>query len=106
MLSMRLIHYSADPLTEVRSVDLKERGAGAYKPRGLWVSVEGDDDWLNWCKSESYGAPEKFAHATEVLLRESANVLRLTTPLEIDDFTRLFGYAKGDALRRWERGID
>jgi hypothetical protein len=51
--SPRLIHYSSTSLNEIRSVSqfknfpnkkLNSRNSGP-KPSGLWVSVEGEDDW-------------------------------------------------------------
>lgn len=73
---MRLIHYSASPLIEVHSVS-QGVGKGATrgtKPNGLWVSVEGDDDWPSWCRSENF-ALNSLANETEVVLRPDAQVL-------------------------------
>jgi hypothetical protein len=66
-----------------------ENNVGAYKTPGLWVSVEGDDDWLAWCKAESWGL-RSLACATEVILIENANVLHLNGANAIDEFTAKF----------------
>ena len=55
----RLLHYSSKPITAVYSVS---QGPGLEhhrydKPRGLWLSVEGEDDWRSWCEAESLGNP-------------------------------------------------
>lgn len=86
---MRLIHYSKKPLTKVLSRLHKEDGAGAYKTPGLWVSVEGEDDWPAWCKSEQWGL-ETFGYTTEVILAPENTVLRLKSVKEIDAFTQKY----------------
>ena len=40
MTDTRFIHYSAQPLTEVRSVEQDAKLANIGKPRGLWFSAE------------------------------------------------------------------
>ena len=40
----RLLHYSYLPIEQLRSVEQVTPNDG-MKPRGLWVSVEGPDDW-------------------------------------------------------------
>lgn len=90
----RLIHYSRQPLEGVNDGGLIEMKAQPLqphaKPAGLWVSVEGEDDWLSWCRAERF-APDRFGHATLVELEEGPNVLRLATAGAIDDFTEEFG---------------
>lgn len=97
----RLIHYSSAPLLGLRSVDQSGPGAGCYKPRGLWLSVEGDDDWPNWCKSENFGAG--FECATEIVLEPQHRVLWLRTAYEIDAFTWEFGGGPRHAPIDWPR---
>jgi hypothetical protein len=86
---MRLIHYSEKPLVEVYSRPHTKNGAGCCKTPGLWVSVEGADDWVAWCRAESWGV-ESFKYATEVVLAPSANVLHLSGEKDIDDFSDRF----------------
>lgn len=58
------------------------------KPDGLWVSVKGDDDWLEWCRIEEFGDHGKMRDVEHtVALTCTANVLMLTNPFEIRDFT-------------------
>jgi len=88
----RLIHYADKPLTAVHSV--QQGGADDYrpfKPKGLWVSVEGDDDWPSWCKSEGF-ALEKLACATEVVLRDAASILWIKDADELDRFSEEYAY--------------
>lgn len=82
----RLIHYSKTHLSAVHSVPIEkqdERGAGLFKPRGLWVSVEGKADWAEWCRAENFGCLDC---ATEVVLAPEANVLRLKGADDLDRF--------------------
>lgn len=85
---MRLLHYSAKPLSRLRSVTFaaqRKHEGGVFKPVGLWVSVEGDDDWLAWCKAENWGT-DRLSYVTEIKLPDTAHVLRLTNSAEIDRF--------------------
>lgn len=96
-MTRRLIHYSINPLKEIRSV---RQPPGPYyfhvKPHGLWVSVEGDDDWLSWCQGERWGL-ESLKCATEIVLKKDASLLRLTSAKEICDFEDKFkGKKEGD----------
>lgn len=90
----RLIHYSTEPLTCVHSCQQLPSGgreSAYWKPRGLWVSVEGENDWKQWCESEQFSL-DRFAHATQIILAPTANILRLTTPQELRDFSREHGF--------------
>lgn len=84
----RLIHYSTSYLSEVRSCRQDPR-RNIGKPNGLWVSVEGEDDWANWCKDNDFGCLD---YATEVVLRQSANVLRLSSACDLDEFHAKHSY--------------
>lgn len=99
---MRLIHYSKKPLVRVRSMKHTDNGCGAYKTPGLWVSVEGDGDWLAWCKAESRSL-DAMACATEVILADDANVHHISGAACIDAFTAKF---KVKNRPDWDRGID
>lgn len=84
----RLVHFSPSPLGAIRSVD--QLPEPHMKPKGLWVSVEGDGNgWLDWCKAEHFEL-ERWTHAHEITLRDGALVLWLKGPYAIDDFTRKF----------------
>lgn len=82
---MRLLHYSNAQLSEIRSV--KQADNWLFKPRGLWVSVEGKDDWASWCRAEDFRLGS-IAH--EVELSPSANILRITDADGIDNLTDEF----------------
>jgi hypothetical protein len=93
---MKLIHYSNQHLTEVQDqhhqtrCDGGMRGDRAMKPVGLWVSVEGENDWPSWCKAEGF-ALEALTHPTEIVLRPDANVLCLNGEQDIRAFHAEYG---------------
>lgn len=82
----RLVHYSAKPISgPVWSVD--QVMVPDMKPRGFWVSVEGNNDgWKEWCESENYNL-RSLQHIHEIKLRDDAEILWLRTAADIDRFT-------------------
>lgn len=87
----RLSHYSNEPVVTVRSVEQGWRYGmpSVYeKPSGLWVSVDGEDDWTAWCKSE------RFAIGTihhRVWLAPGANLLWCDCANDLDCLTERYG---------------
>lgn len=85
---LRLRHYSAEPLGEIRSVS--QVGRNLRKPGGLWVSVHNArNNWPQWCKSEDYGLAS-LANEHEIILADTANVCWLKNAKEIDKFTKQY----------------
>jgi hypothetical protein len=81
---MRLVHYSAQPISCVRSVEQSSKLD--MKPRGLWVSDDAcEDNWRTWCETENFSLGN-LVYAHDVMLAESANILRLSGALDIDAF--------------------
>jgi hypothetical protein len=95
---MNLLHHSRVPLkTEELFSKVQSSDIGKFnKPRGLWVSVQGDDDWQSWCRSESFSIGNLTHH---VKLAESANILIIDTAEGLDEFTQRYG-----AERPWGDG--
>jgi hypothetical protein len=84
---MRLIHYSKTPVNALRPVspDVEPNG----KPVGLWVSVEGESDWKEWCEAEQFHL-DALAFAHEVTLKPDAKILIVPTAFDLDVFTEAF----------------
>jgi len=82
---VRLLHHSDKPLGLIRSSD--QRNRCHWKPEGLWVSVEGADDWRTWCEAENY-ALDCFEFTHEITLSHAARILRLTSEEEVRSFGR------------------
>lgn len=82
----RLLHYGKQHVTAVYSIPIEEQSKhrdGLHKPRGLWVSVEGEMDWKEWCEAENFGCLDCV---TEIILRPTATILRLSGAYDIDAF--------------------
>lgn len=58
---------------------------GAYKPRGFWVSVQGEHDWPDWCYDEGWKL-DSLKHAYRVALKPTACVLVINTLAGLDKF--------------------
>ena len=87
---MRLIHYSENPLGELRNMDQMPPQHYFDKPKGLWVSAEGEGDWLEWCRDNSFGETRlQFENVIE--LHPDARILRLQQAVEMLQFTADYG---------------
>jgi hypothetical protein len=67
------------------------RPHAAFKPHGLWLSVEDDPDdtWWAWCVTNEFHLTG-LAHRTEVVLVPDDTVLHLATVAEIRRFSQEF----------------
>ena len=92
-MSGRLLHYTDNPITAVESRDQRTDRARhrGDKPNGLWVSVEGEDDWRSWCEAESFSDPSKQL-CYEVILSPTAKILRITTEGDLLSFSHHCGF--------------
>ena len=82
---MKYTHWAAGPVT-LDKTRTYEQNADNVKPKGLWLSVDGD--WERWCEDEGYREKGKgVEHVVEVDL---ARVLHLSDARAIDIFTRRY----------------
>lgn len=91
-----LVHYGALRIGKLRSFSQvmtteEERKIGRMKPRGLWLSVRGQYDWVWWSEGEQFRL-YNFRYGTRIILKPDANVLHLKTGEELDEFTAEYGY--------------
>lgn len=87
---MNLIHYSPRLLSKATLIS-KEQDENSYlfgKPRGLWVSVQGEYDWAEWCQGEGFSISPM---AYQIKLKKDAEILYLTSPAEMEEFQEKFG---------------
>jgi hypothetical protein len=95
---MQLLHYSNAHIDAVLSTEQTLERDGGWKPRGLWVTVPGEDDWPSWCRSEDFRT-DHITHATEVILRHDANLLHLSSSEGLrvfhNKYSRMPTYAEG-----------
>lgn len=88
---MKLLHYSSEPFR----FDLNRKYSvnDHWKPTGLWLSVEGDADWREWCEGIEFNL-ENLKCVAEVMLKPDANVLLIDTTEKFDTFHSQFGTSK------------
>lgn len=86
---MRLLHYSNAYLTKVENRRFTRTKADGSKPAGLWVSVEGPDDWKTWCEDKNFDL-DHLTHVTEVVLAANAKIKRIQTSAAFMAFHREF----------------
>lgn len=96
---MRLLHYSQTPLIAVRST--AQLPSAQHKPRGLWVSIEGENDWRSWCEGESFNL-SGLDHTAEIRLRGDARILHIAGASALDAFTAEYGDSHE---KQWRRAI-
>lgn len=85
---MILSHYS---YAEGIAPESRDQDENPYsKPRGFWVSVDGEDDWPSWCASEEF-RDTGAQHHHRVTLADGARVLVVDSVSALDDFTERYG---------------
>lgn len=101
---MKLSHYDYHPIqwNPDHAYDVSQRG-GYGKPHGFWVSVDGEDDWAEWCLREGF-CPEALAARHEVILASDANVAMITTPQGINEFHATYAYEDEVSLHMRDSG--
>lgn len=102
----RLSHFSKKPLGTIKSKEQPGEQPGwasQHKPFGLWVSVDGEDDWAAWCEAESFG----IGHLRyRIDLRDPGALLWITDELELLAFTERYdkphSFSNGHRSRKGE----
>ena len=89
---MRLYHYSAEPwVFDPQRVYSQDRvDQLPMKPRGLWLSVESNDEdsfgWRDWCEREAFRLPD-LTHRVELVVQPDVHVLHLDSSAALLAFT-------------------
>lgn len=99
---MRLIHFSATPVTEVYAVqqEVKHPRDFGPKPKGLWVSDEDEYGWREWCEDNQFGE-DRMTCAHLVELADDARAMTLTSAEDIDRFTDQYGHERDGGHYYW-----
>lgn len=84
-------HFSHRPIGDLRDIPQLGDVLGD-KPSGLWISPPGEDSWESWCRSEWAGGLGALKY--EVELAPDANILRVSSYQEIEDFNVAWGEMK------------
>lgn len=84
---MELSHFSYKPIDALYSVEQDARDNRYWndKPRGFWVSVDGKNDWEEWCNAENFGKMHK-TYQYRVELAPDANILHISNEDEFMAF--------------------
>lgn len=96
MSDLLLSHYSDNLALCPESKPQRDQTCGGRydKPDGLWVSVDGEDDWPSWCKSEDYRDPDR-QNQYRIHLAPDANILYLRTVGDLLSFSSRYPAAIG-----------
>jgi hypothetical protein len=123
---MRFEHYKDHPIESFDRREYPQAVTPYGKPKGVWVSAAGEDDWPSWCRSERFGVDRlEYRHLIEL---DTRRMKIIESVAELDRFDALWGvaYSLGDmpfhcinwpevakeftgiviAPYRWERRMD
>lgn len=101
--ALTLDHFAETAIVLDRTLVYEQATPHTYgKPRGIWVSVRGEDDWPSWCQSEGFHLVG-LTTRHDVVLHPDANILLLSTSIELRAFTDEFGIreAKSYGSHSW-----
>lgn len=86
-MSETLKHYARGDFAGLdRDYDYSRRRVRDDKPTGFWVSVQGPDDWYEWCTREEFCVSD-LSNEYDVTLAPGANVLRIDNLGDLEDLT-------------------
>lgn len=77
-------HYS--PLDKLELFSTHNILKRAMKPFGLWLSVDGEDGWPEWCVSENFRL-DTLKHRYAIKLRADGKIKYITNPTELEQFS-------------------
>ena len=94
-------HFSNEPV--IRHIYSTPQIVSDYrscyeKPRGFWISVDGECDWENWCDSENFTIGD-FRH--RVHLARFTTILWLRTSSDLIEFRREWALETGRSYSEW-----
>jgi hypothetical protein len=102
---MNLSHYSTKRIVKIRDGEPQVPVHSSYeKPRGFWVSVDGENDWKEWCEGKDFGDIDKCLRY-RINLHPDANILRISQDMNLVAFDRKYGVVNdyGDTAIDWPR---
>lgn len=82
-----LCHYSEKPF--IFNPQKTYSQEDHFKPVGLWLSVEGENGWKEWCETENFHL-NGLTFKTIFELSPDANILHITSEAELDNFSKIF----------------
>lgn len=100
---LALSHFTVAPVSELQR---REPGADPHwKPNGLWVSVDGTDDWLSHCRrARGRSRPVSYPHRYRVRLRRDCRVALLESLEDMETFSEMYpGWRPYENAGVWSR---
>src|SRR5262245_46077561 len=90
MSDKTLLHYADKPMVFDRArVYMQDEPHQFHKPKGLWVSVAGEDDWEAWCRAEEFRLTQlQCVH--RVTLSPAANILWIADADALEQFHAVY----------------
>jgi hypothetical protein len=84
-----LMHYTSEPVTlDSARIYEQDEPTTFGKPRGLWVSVAGEDDWPAWVRGNMPNI--RLTHAYRVTLADDAKTHAIANDVDLDRFTATY----------------
>lgn len=80
LTDLNLSHYSSEPALVMEP---REQDKADMKPLGLWVSVDGEMDWPEWCVAEHFSRGDDLRFQHRVTLTPDHRVLHLSSPISL-----------------------
>lgn len=99
-----LSHYTDErPWKLGRRRPLPDEWDRLHKPHGLWLSVDGEDDWPAWCEAEGF-ALERLKQRHVFELAEPERIRLIGTVAELDAFHEQYAEGRNPEWEaRWGR---
>ena len=89
--TLRLEHFSAEPIGRLDPLWDRYSRYGGAKPPGLWVSVAGEYSWDQWCHAEEFRL-ERLLVRIPVELNPGANILHVEGEASFAKLVTIYGY--------------
>jgi hypothetical protein len=87
-MANELSHYSS--ASGVYPMSMEQLPVPSFKPKGLWVTVDGEFDWPTWCKQEEFHEAD-LQYKFRVALNPDANILYIQGEQELREFNSWAG---------------
>lgn len=102
MLSSRVMlsHYSDQPTFDLRPASYLQ--SAEFKPSGLWLSVDGAEDWPYWCGKEGFRLTA-LAYRHQFVLNDASRILMVTDTNGIDALSQGYGASAYSFGLDWSR---
>ena len=100
-LALSLSHYSDKHVRKVYST-ASQLSDLVMKPKGFWVSVDGQDDWKSWCQAEEFHLHRlTYRHKVYLTPEARTRVLTLEDEQEVLSFSNEFSLAPSRYNMDW-----